>query len=413
MKTIGIIAEYNPFHNGHAYQIRTAKRLTGADLCIVVMSGDFVQRGTPAFMDKYLRAEAALRNGADLVLELPVYYALSSAEYFASGAVALLDKLGVVDTVCFGSECGDIHILSAFADALLAEGDTFKNTLRSHLRTGHSYPNARDAALQAAAPGLTGHIEVMRSSNNILGIEYCKALKKRGSKMTPFTIPRNGASYHSASLDYAYSSALAIREALLASDDLHSIQGQIPPSAYQLMEEYYKKTYPIIADDVSSIMLYQLLSESAAGFQSHPDIDRELSDRLVKKLPDFTTFSEFCDIVKTKNRTYTRISRCLMHILLHMTREELNRYRAEDYIYYAHILGFCKEAAPLLTAIKNKARIPLLSKLADAPALLSGNGKKMLEKDIFAAQIYQSIVQQKYCASLTKKDEYRKQILKV
>ena len=134
MKTVGIVAEYNPFHNGHAYQIAMAKKMTGADYCIVVMSGDFVQRGTPAIMDKYIRAQSALENGADLVLELPVYYATSSAEYFASGAVALLDKLGVTDTLCFGSECGDIKVLSALAQALLDETPQFKKILQQQMK---------------------------------------------------------------------------------------------------------------------------------------------------------------------------------------------------------------------------------------------------------------------------------------
>lgn len=149
MKTVGIIAEYNPFHNGHAYQIAKAKEMTGADYCIIAMCGDFVQRGAPALADKYLRAETALKCGADLVLELPVYYALGSAEYFASGAIALFDRLGIVDTLCFGSECGDLKILSEFATSLTAEDAVFRETLDRHLRMGYAYPSARNAALQA------------------------------------------------------------------------------------------------------------------------------------------------------------------------------------------------------------------------------------------------------------------------
>ena len=150
MRTVGIIAEYNPFHNGHAYQIRKAKELTNADYCVVVMSGDFVQRGAPALMDKYLRTECALRNGADLILELPVCFALSSAETFARGAITLLDRLGIVDAVCFGSECGDINVLRDFAKELLCETPVFKETLAREMREGHTYcllytsPSPRD-----------------------------------------------------------------------------------------------------------------------------------------------------------------------------------------------------------------------------------------------------------------------------
>ncbi len=416
MKTIGIIAEYNPFHNGHAYQIAKAKELTSSDYCIVVMSGDYVQRGTPALMDKYLRAEAALKNGADLVLELPVYYALGSAEYFASGAVALLDKLGVVDTICFGSECGDIEILSEFADQLLDESDTFKKTLRQRLKNGVSYPTARNDALRASAPHLTGHIDILDGSNNILGIEYCKALKRRNSRMTLYTLPRNGSSYHDASLDGSFSSALAVREALTASGRLETVQSQIPSSAYRLMEEHFGKRYPITSNDVTSILHYQLLSEQASGYTIHPDIDQELSDRILKKLPGYTTFDDFCEKLKTKNRTYTRVSRSLMHILLHMTHDELNTFCSDDYVYYARMLGFGKETAPLLKAIKERGQIPLLSKLGDADALLPENGKRMLEKDIFASHVYQSLIQHKFSASSgagTFISEYKRTMLRV
>ncbi len=412
MKTIGIIAEYNPFHNGHAYQIAKAKESTNADYCVVVMSGDFVQRGTPALMEKYLRAECALRNGADLVIELPVCYALGSAEYFASGAIALLDKLNVIDMVGFGSECGDIDLLSEFADELLVEDETFKKTLKHKLKTGSSYPNARNAALEASSPSLISHINVLGGSNNILGIEYCKALKRRNSKITPCTIARNGGSYHSASLDSAYSSALAIREALAVSGDLEMVKEQMPSFAYQLLEKNYNKTCPIVPDDVSAILHYQLLSQQDQQYTMHPDIDQDLSDRIVKMLPKYSGFTDFCDILKTKNRTYTRISRSLMHILLHITRDELNRYRDDDYIYYARILGFCEEAAPLLSQIKQNSRIPLISKLADAPALLTDNGRQMLQKDIFASHIYQSVIQHKFSAS-EYANEYKKPMLKV
>ena len=188
MKTVGIIAEYNPFHNGHKYQIEKAKELTGADYCIVVMSGNFVQRGTPAFMDKYLRAKAALTCGADLVIELPVHYAAASAEYFASGAVAILDRLGVIDYLCFGSECGNIEILSDIADVLISESDEFKNVLKQRLKEGVAYPKARNDAICAAAPHLTEYLDVLNYPNNILGLEYIKALKKRKSNIAPCTI---------------------------------------------------------------------------------------------------------------------------------------------------------------------------------------------------------------------------------
>lgn len=412
MKTVGIIAEYNPFHNGHAYQIAAAKRMTGADYCIVVMSGDFVQRGAPAFMDKYARTQAVLANGADLVLELPVCYALGSAEYFASGAVALLDKLGVTDTLCFGSECGDITLLSEFAAKLSGEDDKFKHVLDRQLRRGLSYPNARNAALQASAPHLNNHMHVLMQPNNILAIAYCKALSNRGSSIQPYTVSRAGASYHDASLDNTFCSALAIREAVAASGRPSDVQALMPRTSYEILASGYGRTCPVFSDDISLPLHYQLLSEQSCGFEKYADIDETLSDRIIKKLPTYRRFTDFCEQLKTKNRTYTRIARSLIHIVLRIEKADLERYQSEDYIYYARMLGFREEAKPLLGAIKDKGSIPLLSKLADADTLLSANGRRMLDMDIYASHVYNSLLQHKFTDCPDLACEYKRKIIK-
>lgn len=412
MKTVGIISEYNPFHNGHAHQLAAAKRMTGADYCIVVMSGNFVQRGAPAFMDKYTRTQAALANGADLVLELPVCYALGSAEYFASGAVALLDKLGVTDSLCFGSECGDITLLSEFAAKLSGEDDTFKKVLDSQLRSGLTYPSARNAALQASAPHLNGHMNVLMQPNNILAIEYCKALTKRGSSIKPFTVPRAGSAYHDASLNNSFCSALAIRESVAFSDSLAEVRALMPRNSYELLESQYGRTCPILTDDISLPLHYQLLSEQSEGYTKYADIDGDLSDRIIKKMPTYRRFTDFCEQLKTKNRTYTRIARSLMHILLRIEKTDLAHYQSEDYIYYARMLGFRESAEPLLGAIKEHGSIPLLSKLADADSLLSENGSHMLHTDIYASHIYNSMVQHKFAACPDLPCEHKRKIIK-
>ncbi len=415
MKTVGIIAEYNPFHNGHAYHIRKAKELTHADYCVVVMSGDFVQRGAPAIMDKYLRAESALLNGADLVLELPVCYSISSAEHFARSSVALLDKLGVIDTLCFGSECGDIRVLTEFAQALMDESPVFKKTLDREIRIGHTYPQARNTALEASAPHLTSHINILTSPNNILGIEYCKALLYWESAITPYTIKRAGSSYHDNSLDTGFCSALAIRESIRQAGASEELTRQIPASSLELIKDAYLKTYPVFMDDLSLLAQYSLLTEESAGFTSYPDIDKELSDRIVKLLPQYRDFRSFCDLLKSKNRTYVRISRSLLHILLGIRREKLMQYGQEGWIFYARMLGFRESASPLLSAIKKNAKIPLLSKLADAQKQLAPTGFSMLEKDIYASHIYQSIVRNKFPGqnSLPEINEYKNPIIKI
>lgn len=396
MKTVGIIAEYNPFHNGHAYHIQKAKELTGADFCVVVMSGDFVQRGAPALMNKYLRTSCALANGADLVVELPVCYAVSSAEYFANGAVSLLDHLGVVDSLCFGSECGDIDILTNFARELLSESPAFKKELNHKLRLGYSYPQARDAALEASAPHLTAYTDVLSTPNNILGIEYCKALLALKSRIVPHTIRRAGASYHDNSLEGSLCSAHAIRESLQQSQFPNSVSRQVPASANEIAKDAYLKSYPIFTDDISMLMHYRLLSEESSDFTAYSDIDQELSDRISKHLSKYHDFESFCELLKSKNRTYARISRSLLHILLGIREEDFARYRAEGPVFYARMLGFRKSAAPLLSAIKEKTQIPLLSKLADAEKQLAPTALSMLEKDIYASHVYQCVVLHKF-----------------
>ncbi len=415
MKTVGIIAEYNPFHNGHAYQIRKAKELTGADYCVVVMSGNFVQRGAPAMMDKYLRAQSALINGADLVLELPVCYAISSAEHFARSSVALLDKLGVVDTLCFGSECGDIHILTDFAQALLEESPVFKETLDQELRKGHTYPQARNTALEASAPHLTSHIQVLTTPNNILGIEYCKALLFWESAIIPYTVKRAGASYHDNCLETGFCSALAIRESLRQAGASEGLARQIPTASLKLVEDAYMKTYPIFTDDFSLLMQHSLLAGESSGFTEFSDIDKELSDRILKFLPKYRDFRSFCDLLKSKNHTYVRISRSLLHILLDIRKESLQQYGKEGWIFYARMLGFRESASPLLSAIKKNACIPLLSKLADAEKKLTPTGLSMLEKDVYASHIYQSVVRYKFPDGnhLSEINEYKQPIIKL
>lgn len=397
MKTVGIIAEYNPFHNGHAHQIRQAKEQTDADYCIIVLSGNFVQRGTPAIMDKFLRSRIALMEGADLVLELPVPYAVGSAEYFASGAAALLDKLGVTDTLCFGSECGDLQALSSLSHALVSESEEFKALLKQQMKAGYSYPKARSDALSATAPHLTQYLDILRFPNNILGLEYLKALERRNSGIKAHTISRVGTNYHDASLHTAYSSALAIRESIIFKEELGFIKEQVPPAAYALMEQNYQKTFPILPNDISPLLLYKLIQEQEGGYTKYFDIDKQFSDRLGRLLSSYTEYVDFCEILKSKNITFTKVSRNLLHILLNIYQADMDAYCAEDFIYYARMLGFRKDAKPLLSAVKSNSSIPLLSKLADADSsIATETGRKMLRGDIQASHIYSLIVNQKF-----------------
>lgn len=406
MKTTGIIAEYNPFHNGHKYHLEEVRRQTGADYLIIVMSGDFTQRGIPAVINKYSRARMALDAGADLVLELPVCYATGSAAWFAQGAICLLDSLGCVDLVSFGSECGDIDRLTAMAKTLSEEPPAFTETLKRCLKEGLSYPTAREIALQSAlstpAARETVPQSVLSAPNDILGVEYCKALLEIGTSITPYTIRRLGGAYDDPELQAQNSSALAIRTALYRgdsaihdrpTDDLVAIRDQVPPHVYNILSGEFNRTFPVFPDMLSAQLHYKLISEAEQGFDTYFDVSTDLSNRIRKLLPDYRNFTQFCDLLKTKQLTHTRVSRSLMHILLGIHKEDMETYRNAGTVFYARMLGFRRSSAPLLGAIKNQSRIPLISKLADAPSLLTDTGKCQLNLDIRAAHIYESMVQ--------------------
>lgn len=416
MRVNGIVAEYNPFHNGHRYQLEESRRLTGADYTVIVMSGGFVQRGAPALADKQARAEMALRCGADLVLELPVLYACSSAEAFAAGAVALLDGLGAVTHLCFGSECGDVDALGQIAAFLLEEPEPYRMALKASLKQGLSYPNARARAISACREAgevlPEGCGELLASPNNILGIDYIKALLHSKSSMVPVTIQRVGAGYHEGYQKSFYdgfpapaqpasgtgqepgpslSSALAIRQALQQGCPLARLAGSMPGESLQILSSYTEKARLLHADDFSSLLYYKLLMEQGQGYEKYLDMSRSLSDRIARQLNGFSGYESFCDLLKTKNMTYTRISRCLLHILLGIEKAHMELGQSLGHAPYARVLGFRRQAAPLLEAIGKLSSVPLVTKLADAKKSLEADAYRLLKLDIQSSALYQAM----------------------
>ena len=300
MTVNGIIAEYNPFHNGHAYHISKSKDLTGADFTIIVMSGDFVQRGAPAILDKHLRTHMALEGGADLVIELPTVYALSCAEQFAFGGVSILNSLGVTDYLCFGSETDDLVQLQTLSNALSEESDETCDAIKSSLQNGHSYPKARINALFKSHPEYKEFTEILSSPNNILALEYLQALKKLKSTIQPFPISRIGDAYHSTESTSVYSSATAIRKLLLTSDQLDPLKDLLPDLSFRIIVKQAKENALLTENDFSSLLLYKLLLQSEKGYDSFQDINTDLSDRIRKHLFEFDSFKGFCDTLKPK-----------------------------------------------------------------------------------------------------------------
>lgn len=406
MRTAGIIAEYNPFHNGHLYQITYTKEKLGADYVVVAMSGDYVQRGTPALLPKHVRAKTALRCGADLVLELPVSVSTASAEYFAQGGISLLDGLGVVDLLCFGSEKGEVSALKELADILADEPKTYQEILKTFLSQGESFPSARNKALLeyfkdphnfpdddfdgTLLPLFNEITNILSSPNNILGIEYCKALRRSGSKIKPVTIKRVGSGYHEAKIsEKEHASATAIRQLFLdKTDNLDLIRTQIPEAAWQGMEEAFCRNAFVTEKDLNSILYYCLLEKTPAQLCRYLDLSGSLSQRMANRLKDYRGFSEYASLLKTKEITQTRIQRSLLHLILGITE-------APKTVPYAKVLGFRKDSAPLLKEIKKKGSIPLLTKAADAGNLLSGEDWKLFEECTFASNLYYGILSQK------------------
>lgn len=400
MKAVGLIAEYNPFHKGHKYHMEKARELAEADYVVVVMSGDWVQRGAPAVINKYLRASMALQEGADLVLELPVCYAVGSAEYFARGAVSLLSRLGVVDSLCFGCESGDSPLFTQTAGILAREPEDYRCLLRSALSRGSTFPAARRDALLACCP-LPGMQDFLNAPNNILGIEYCKALLLEQSQLCPLPLQRKGRGYHETALEgSSFCSASAIRSALLspswgADDRKQALSSKLTPTALELLVQAQARGEIIGESDLSPYLSYRLLLETAKTLVSYQDISPDIASRILKSRNQFRSFQQFCSLLKTKDTTYTRISRGLLHILLNITREQTDQFRDNGYVFYGRILGLRKNSSALLKGVKKAGSLPLISKLADGPAQLDDVGRQMLALDIFAANLYETIKAQK------------------
>ncbi len=427
MKIVGLITEYNPFHNGHQYHIEKAKEITGADTVVVVMSGDYVQRGTPAIMPKYIRAEMALKCGAGAVFELPVCYSTGSAELFATGAVSLLDNLGIIDSICFGSECDDLEALKRTASILCEEPEEYKQYLQSNLKNGLSFPAARQDAL-ASYTKSSDLTTLLNDPNNILSIEYLKALKRLDSPIKPYTIKRQGADYHSTKLQPSYSSASAIRSLLAYSGSaittrsggtfenthfsniLTELEEQVPLCCLELLKDYHRVKYPVYQNDFSLLMKYKLLNKSAKDLTRYMDVSVELANRITNQLNNFFNYKQFCEILKTKETTYTRINRALLHIMLGVKKDNVEEYIKGGYHYYAHLLGFRKDREKILSNIVKRSRLPLLTNLYDTDEI-PATGQKMLNHDILASNLYKSVITDKYKTAF--ENEYKQQIIKI
>ncbi|WP_346895756.1 nucleotidyltransferase [Clostridium sp. UBA7503] len=368
MKISGIIVEYNPLHNGHLFHINKTKELTNSDLIIAVMSGNFNQRGIPSIVDKWKKTSMALNNGVDIVLELPAIYSLSSAEFFSYGSISLLNSLGIVDSICFGSESGDIDFLKEISDLLVEEPPLFKSLLKEELGRGLPFPKARSSALIHYINKKNYYNEkdiadYLNSSNNILGIEYLKSLKKLHSNIVPYTIKREGGDYNSTNLNNIFSSATAIRKSLKSNTSMKELISHIPPSVYADIVELKNKNYNFPFDYmIYPYIKYKAITSKNNFFELIPDASEGLHNKILATIKDAKDYEHCVEMIKSKRYTYTRISRILCQYFLGFYEYNTLEMRKAP-CPYARILGFTKHGAMALKSMKNNSSIPIYSKL--------------------------------------------------
>ena len=383
---LGIVSEYNPFHNGHLLHLQDSKKLTHTDFTIAVMSGNFVQRGDTSIVDKWTKAEMALKAGIDLVVELPTLYAISSAENFAEGAIKILNSLGIVDYVSFGSEIGEISPLNDVAQVLYKEPKEFSTLIARQLRSGLSYPKARELAIQMYFGSSQKYTEILENPNNILGIEYLKALKKYKSPIRPITLKRKYSDYNSADVKSGIASATAIRTMLQNNKNIHYV---VPFETYELLEEKKKNEQIITSLSVfSKEIIYTLRKMTLSEIASLPDVSEGLENKIKSAVNTSNTLEDLISKIKSKRYTQTRIQRILLYALLNISAKDMNMSRKQ--MPYIRVLGFNKHGKKIISAIANNN--PKLQIIVSVKKFMENNTDKhlhtMMSKDIFATNVY-------------------------
>ena len=383
---LGIVSEYNPFHNGHLHHLEVSKQLTKSAFTVAVMSGNFVQRGNTSLVDKWVKTEMALKNGIDLVIELPTVYAISSAENFADGAIKILNSLGVVDYVSFGSEIGEINSLNEVANILYKEPKEFSNLISAQLKSGISYPKAREIALTQYFGTSKKYSEILNNPNNILGVEYLKSIKKHRSHIKPITIKRDYSDYNNTKEKNGIASATAIRTMIQNNKNVHYV---VPYETYELLDECIGsgKVIPdlkVFEKEIIYILRKMNLSEIALL----PDVSEGLENKIKIAANNFNTLEELISNIKSKRYTQSRIQRILLYALLNITQKDMNS--SKRVTPYIRVLGFNKHGKRIISAIA--AANPRLTIIVSVKKFMENSInpslRNMISKDIFASNVY-------------------------
>ncbi len=387
-RVVGIVAEYNPFHNGHYYHIQESKKKSNADAVVAVISGNFTQRGETSIVNKWSKAYMALCGGADLVIELPTVYATSSAENFARGAIKILDSLKIVNSISFGTENDDIEALRNIANVLNEEPKEYKTILNHELQKGDSFPKARENALMMYLNDIKRYANILKGSNNILAIEYLKILKEQKSKIEPITILRKNVGYNDDKIEDGFASSSAIRK-LLNENKTDSLSNIMPKMSYRVLANDIRNGWTVLGlERFEKEIIYQLRRMNIEQIANLPDVSEGLENAIKSAVGNCNTIKELIEQVKTKRYTQTRIQRILLYSLLGIDKKIMES--SKKVTPYVRVLGFTKKGQELLSEIcRNNPKINLITSVKK---FMDENKnkqlKEMLEKDIFATDVY-------------------------
>jgi predicted nucleotidyltransferase len=409
VRIVGLITEYNPFHNGHLHHLQESLRVTGADASVAVMSGHFLQRGEPALVDKWVRTEMALAAGVDLVLELPLPFACNSAPHFAMGAVRSLNALGVVDDLCFGSESGDLGLLDDVAGVLEGKEEEIEAVTATRLREGVNYPAARAEALATLLPELPA--EQVASPNNILGIEYLRALRKTDSRIKPYTIERLGAGYHDTAVIGQVASATGLRKKLAEGEDVSALMPEACGKIFDAVLQAGRRL------DVGKLFvsLQTLLLQNPETLDDIYLVSHGIRKRLALAALEANSFDEIAEHVKSRQWTLTRIQRTLMYVLLQAKASEMQAFLQSGPLFL-RVLGHNRRGRQIMARARKRKTLPVISDPSRASNTLrkfyrdnSALGllaEKMLQYDLRATQLY-SLMQSALYSRYRNQDYYQ------
>lgn len=384
MKILGIITEYNPFHNGHIYHIEKSKQITGADYVIAVMSGSFTQQGNISLYDKFKRAKIATENGVDLVIELPTIYSNSSSEYFAKGSISLLNSLNIVDCICFGSESGNINLLSNISNTIINNEENIWNDISYNLKQGISFAKAREQSITKYLD--KEEIIEFSKPNNILAIEYLNSLSRLNSKIKPYTITRNSSNFNdnTISKNTIFTSATSIRNHIYNKEDLSCLEKFIPEDMLNII----CNVEPTFNDKLLNILKYKIITNSKENLSNINEITEGLENRIISAISNSNTYNELIENIKSKRYQMSKIKRMLNNIILNISKENFEKmYKSNE--QYAHVLKVSKRGKVLLSNIAKNSSIPLITSINDnILTSLSDIQKSMIDLDILATNIH-------------------------